>query len=322
MGGMHATDPAPPTLLLVEDDPIVRAFLADNLTADGYAVLVADTLADGLRALEYRKPDAAIVDVGLPDGSGLDLVTRVRAAGRVATRLDPGLPLVVLSGRAGELDRIRSFDKGADDFVSKPFSYGELRRRVEALLRRAGERRSSGLLRVGALEVDPVGRDVRLDGERVVVSAKEFALLLALAAEPSRVFTKEELLRDVWGFRAMGTTRTLDSHACRLRRKLGGALRGQRVGRRLPAGRRPGAGARGMTGLLATLVVIGLRPGPPAPLPGARRAGRARAARAAERGAAGGRRAGAERPRDGDRARAAAGGAGGRRPGGRAARAP
>ena len=172
MGGMHATDPAPPTLLLVEDDPIVRAFLADNLTADGYAVLVADTLADGLRALEYRKPDAAIVDVGLPDGSGLDLVTRVRAAGRVATRLDPGLPLVVLSGRAGELDRIRSFDKGADDFVSKPFSYGELRRRVEALLRRAGERRSSGLLRVGALEVDPVGREVRLDGERVVVSAE------------------------------------------------------------------------------------------------------------------------------------------------------
>jgi DNA-binding response OmpR family regulator len=222
MGGMHATDPAPPTLLLVEDDPVTRSFLADNLIADGFAVLVADTLADGLRALEYRKPDLAIVDVGLPDGSGLDLVTRVRAAGRVATRLDPALPLVVLSGRAGELDRIRSFDKGADDFVSKPFSYGELRRRVEALLRRSGERRASGLLRVGALEVDPTSREVRLDGERVPVSAKEFALLLALAAEPSRVFTKEELLRDVWGFRSMGNTRTLDSHACRLRRKLGG----------------------------------------------------------------------------------------------------
>jgi DNA-binding response OmpR family regulator len=218
---MDATDPATPTLLLVEDDPIVRAFLADNLTADGFRVLVADTLADGLRALEYRNPDLAIVDVGLPDGSGLDLVTRVRAAGRVATRLDPSLPLVVLSGRAGEVDRIRSFDKGADDFVSKPFSYGELRRRIEALLRRARERRGSGLLRVGGLEIDPASREVRLDGERVAVSAKEFALLLALAAEPSRVFTKEELLRDVWGFRSMGATRTLDSHACRLRRKLG-----------------------------------------------------------------------------------------------------
>ena len=214
------------TLLLVEDDPIVRTFLADNLTADGFAVLVADTLRDGLRVLEYDKPDLAIVDVVLPDGSGLELVSRVRAAGRVGTRLDPALPLVILSGRTAELDRIRGFDRGCDDFVPKPFSYGELRRRIEALLRRSAQRRSRGRLRVGALEVDPVGRDVRLHGKRVAVSAKEYALLLALAAEPVRTFTKEELLRDVWGFRSMGSTRTLDSHACRLRNKL--AARGDR----------------------------------------------------------------------------------------------
>ncbi len=218
---MHASDPGPPTLLLIEDDPIVRAFLADNLTADGFSVMVADTLADGLRALEFATPDAAIVDVGLPDGSGLDLIARVRAADRVATRLDPALPLIVLSGRAGELDRIRSFDRGADDFIPKPFSYGELRRRVEALLRRTRERRFSGRLRVGALEIDPASREVRLSGADVPVSQKEFALLLALAAEPTRVFTKEELLRDVWGFLSRGNTRTLDSHACRLRHKLG-----------------------------------------------------------------------------------------------------
>jgi DNA-binding response OmpR family regulator len=215
---MTASDP--PTVLLVEDDPIVRTFLADNLTADGFTVLVADSLADGMRVLEYAGPDLAVVDIALPDGTGLDLVSAVRAADRVATRLDPALPLIVLSGRCEELDRVRSFDRGCDDFVAKPFSYGELRRRIEALLRRSRDRRRSGVLRAGELELDPVSREVRLRGRRVRVSAKEFALLLALAAEPTRVFTKEELLRDVWGFRAMGRTRTLDSHASRLRRKI------------------------------------------------------------------------------------------------------
>src|SRR3954447_25467323 len=217
---MTASDP-PPTVLLVEDDPVVRTFLADNLTADGFSVLVADSLADGLRVLEYAGPDLAVVDVALPDGTGLDLVSAVRSADRVATRLDPALPLIVLSGRCEELDRVRSFDKGCDDFVAKPFSYGELRRRIEALLRRSRDRRRTGVLRAGDLELDPVSREVRLRGRRVRVSAKEFALLLTLAAEPTRVFTKEELLRDVWGYRSMGRTRTLDSHACRLRTKLG-----------------------------------------------------------------------------------------------------
>ena len=217
---MPAADRDPATLLLVEDDPVVRTFLADNLTADGYQVLVADCLRDGLRVLEYKRPDLALVDIGLPDGSGLDLIRRVRDADGVASRLDPSLPLVVLSGRAGELDRLRSFETGCDDFVSKPFSYGELRWRVEAVLRRTRERRRSGRLRVGDLEVDPASREVSVRGRRLALSQKEFALLLALAGDPTRVFTKEELLRDVWGFRAMGTTRTLDSHACRLRHKL------------------------------------------------------------------------------------------------------
>jgi DNA-binding response OmpR family regulator len=211
----------PATLLLVEDDPVVRTFLADNLTADGFQVLLADCLRDGLRLLEYKRPDLAVVDVGLPDGSGLDLIRTVRAADGVASRLDPFVPLLILSGRAAELDRLRGFEVGCDDFLPKPFSYGELRLRVQAVLRRTQERRGRGRLRVGALEVDPASREVRVHGRRVALSQKEFALLLALAAEPTRVFTKEELLRDVWGFRSMGTTRTLDSHACRLRHKLG-----------------------------------------------------------------------------------------------------
>ena len=217
---MTAPDPA---ILLVEDDPLVRGFLADNLIADGFAVTAADTLAEAQRRLELAPPDVAIVDVGLPDGSGLELVSRLRAAGRAASRTDPGLPVLVLSGRGEEIDRIRGFDRGADDYVVKPFSYPELRRRVEALLRRSRERVPGGVVRVGELEIDPVSRDVRVGGTHAALSQKEFALLLALAAHPQRVFTKEELLRDVWGYRSMGRTRTLDSHACRLRHKLGAA---------------------------------------------------------------------------------------------------
>ena len=103
----------------------------------------------------------------------------------------------------------------------KPFSYGELRLRIAALLRRTRERRGRGRLSVGALELDPAAREVRLRGRRIDLSQKEFSLLRALMVEPTRVMTKEELLRDVWGFRSLGTTRTLDSHACRLRHKLG-----------------------------------------------------------------------------------------------------
>jgi DNA-binding response OmpR family regulator len=216
----------PTAILVVEDDVPTRTFLADNLTADGYDVLVAGTLRDALRVLEYHRVDLAVVDLGLPDGSGLELLRKVREAGGPGARLDARLPLIVLSGRAGETDRVRGFEWGCDDFLAKPFSYGELRLRVAALLRRSRERPSEGRLRVGELELDPVAREVRLRGARVALSQKEFALLRQLAAEPTRVFTKAELLRDVWGFRALGATRTLDSHACRLRQKL--CVRGDR----------------------------------------------------------------------------------------------
>src|SRR5918999_2190829 len=122
-----------PTLLVVEDDPVLSTFLADNLTADGFELVLADSLRDGLRELEFKRPDLAIVDLGLPDGSGLDLIARVREADGVASRLDPSVPLVVLSGRTTELDRVRGFERGADDFVIKPFSYPELRLRLHAM---------------------------------------------------------------------------------------------------------------------------------------------------------------------------------------------
>jgi DNA-binding response OmpR family regulator len=209
------------TILVLEDDAPTRTFLADNLTADGYELLVAESARDGLRQLETKFPDLAVIDLGLPDGSGLDVVARVRASDGVASRIDPAIPIVVVTGRADELDRLRGFARGCDDYVCKPFSYPELRARVEALLRRAELRRRPARLRVGDLEVDSAARVVRLRGAPLTLSQKEFALVRTLASDPTRVFTKEELLRTIWGFRTLGSTRTLDSHACRLRHKLG-----------------------------------------------------------------------------------------------------
>lgn len=213
-------DQTPATILIVEDHRATRTFLADNLAADGYEIIEADCAGEAQRLIENRFPDLAIVDLGLPDRDGLDLLRHVRASDRVAGRIDPDLPLLVLSGRAGELERLRGFERGADDYVIKPFSYPELHARVMALLRRNRRRPGSGRLRIGTLELDPLAREVWVSGEQLALSKKEYGLLRALASEPTRVFTREELLRGVWGFRTLGTTRTLDSHACRLRNKL------------------------------------------------------------------------------------------------------
>jgi DNA-binding response OmpR family regulator len=211
---------SPATILVVEDHHTTRTFLADNLSADGYEVIEAEGVADGRQLLERAFPDLAIIDLGLPDGDGLELLAHVRAADRIAGRLDPELPLLVLSGRVSELERLRGFDRGCDDYMIKPYSYHELSVRVRALLRRTRRRPAAGRQRIGALELDPTSRQVWVRGEPVSLSKKEYALLRALAGEPTRVFTREELLRGVWGFVAMGQTRTLDSHAFRLRHKL------------------------------------------------------------------------------------------------------
>jgi DNA-binding response OmpR family regulator len=129
----------------------------------------------------------------------------------------------VLTAHADELARVRYFERGGDDVVAKPFSYAELRARIRALLRRAYERPAPSRIRVGALTIDRCARRVHVADMPVELSKMEFALLAHLASEPARVWTKEELLRDVWGFRSMGRTRTLDSHACRLRNKLASA---------------------------------------------------------------------------------------------------
>jgi DNA-binding response OmpR family regulator len=207
------------TVLVCEDDDPTRELLCDHLTADRYRVLPAPSASDALRLCGYNHPDLMLLDLGLPDAAGIDVLRRIRAADGAADRFDPELPVIVLSGRTSEADRLRGFEAGADDYLGKPFHYPELLARVTAVLRRRLGRRR-GPIRVGELVVDPVTRRVRVGGRQVELANKEFALLSALASEPQRVFTKQELLRDVWGFRAMGRTRTLDSHASRLRRKL------------------------------------------------------------------------------------------------------
>jgi DNA-binding response OmpR family regulator len=212
-------------VLVIEDDAATAAFLADNLAADGYQVVVAATYAEALRAVEVRRPDVVLLDVMLGNDSGLDLLDVVRAADGLVARVDRDVPVIVLSGRASEVERLRGFRRGADDYVTKPFSYPELVARIDAVLRRARARVNRGTIRVAELEIDPVGRTVTLAGEPVHVSVREFDLLYALARNPTRVYTKPDLLRDVWGYATVGASRTIDTHVCRLRRKLAAGRR-------------------------------------------------------------------------------------------------
>jgi DNA-binding response OmpR family regulator len=207
------------TVVVCEDDEVTRELLIDNLEADRYRALGAPSAADALRLCRYQAPDLLLLDLALPDAGGLDVLRRIRASDGPAAEFDPGLPVIVLSGRGADADRVRGLSEGADDYLVKPFHYPELLARIRNVLGRRGAARN-GPIRIGPLSVDTATREVRVGEREVQLANKEFELLRALAAEPTRVFGKDELLRDVWGFRSEARTRTLDSHASRLRRKL------------------------------------------------------------------------------------------------------
>jgi DNA-binding response OmpR family regulator len=205
--------------VVCEDDDVTRELLVENLEADRFEVIAAPTAAEALHACRYSQPDVLLLDLALPDAAGLDVLRRLRDSEGPAAEFDPHLGIIVVTGRGADDDRVRGLVEGADDYLVKPFHYPELLERIRRLLRRRGSS-GSGPVRVGQLTVDAATREVKVGGRVVRLANKEFELLRALAGEPSRVFTKSELLRDVWGYQCDGRTRTLDSHASRLRRKL------------------------------------------------------------------------------------------------------
>ena len=207
------------SVVVCEDDATTLELLCDHLVADRFEVLPAPSASDALRLCRYKQPDLMLLDLTLPDAAGLDVLQEIREADGIASRFDPGLPVIVLSGRGSDHDRVRGLEFGADDYLVKPFHYPELRARIAAVLRRRAERRE-GPLRVGELVVDPARRRTWVGQRAVELSNKEFSLLRVLASDPHRVFSKRELLGEVWGYRTPAKTRTLDSHASRLRRKL------------------------------------------------------------------------------------------------------
>jgi DNA-binding response OmpR family regulator len=205
------------SILLVEADTATAAFLCDQLTADDYAPAVVSSVEGARQSAAELVPGLLLLGEPAEPHGALALLAEVRA-GRWP--FDPWLPALVLSASVQEIDVLRAFRYGADDVVSKAAGYPELRARIAALLRRSAEHRAGRIVRVAGLEIDTRARSVRLEGEPVALTQREYSLLVHLAADPERVFTKDELLNAVWGHRSFAATRTLDSHACRLREKL------------------------------------------------------------------------------------------------------
>src|ERR671915_253732 len=191
-------------LLLAEPEPATRGFLERHLRQDGFEVVEARD-GDALELLELTRPDLVLA----ADSLAAELCRRAA-----------NVPIIVLgSADSDPVDRVRAFDGGCDDYVPRPFHYEELLARIRAVLRRVAPPADEGIT-VGDLQIDRAARRVTVGETPVVLAAKEYELLVKLAERPTRVHTKEELLREVWGFRSLGRTRTLDSHASRLRRKL------------------------------------------------------------------------------------------------------
>jgi DNA-binding response OmpR family regulator len=204
-------------LLVAEAEPETRDYLERQLAEDGFEVVGAAATSETLDLAERAKPD--LVLLGMADGSGLELCRRLRE-GEPGRSWNRDVPVIVLGQeRADAVDRVRAFARGCDDYVVRPFAYDELVARIRAVLRRSGPLPHERL-EAGEIVVDRVARVVTVRGRTVALATKEYELLVKLASDPTRVFTKEQLLRDVWDFRSLGRTRTVDSHASRLRRKL------------------------------------------------------------------------------------------------------
>ncbi len=202
-------------VLVIEDDAAILRGLADNLSFESYEVLTASDGESGLRLLREQKPDVVILDLMLPRLNGYEVCRKARAEGL-------SMPIVMLTARGDESDRIVGLDLGADDYMTKPFSVRELLARIRALLRRAHPAASSGpdVLRFGSFVVDFKRYEATRDGAPLEMTRKEFGVLRLLAGRAGEVVTRDELLNEVWGYEALPTTRTVDNHIASLRAKL------------------------------------------------------------------------------------------------------
>jgi two-component system KDP operon response regulator KdpE len=204
-------------LLLVEDDDLMRGTIAANLIAHGYRIVEAPDVAEAIRRWDAERPDVVLLDLGLPDGDGTTIIRRVR---REATT-----PILVLSARGSEPDKVAALEAGADDYVTKPFGLGELRARVAALLRRtagaAADR--SGAIHHGRLTIDVSRRIATVDEEALELTPREYELLRTMLSQPGRLLTKARLLRAVWGTAYADEGHYLHVYISRLRRKLAAA---------------------------------------------------------------------------------------------------
>jgi len=202
---------AKPSVLVVEDDPSISLGLRINLEAEGYEVRMAEDGARALDEIRERAPSLVILDVMLPKMNGFEVLQTVRSEGFA-------MPIIVLSARTGEMDKVTGLELGAEDYVAKPFSLAELLARVRAALRRGVA--PAAAISFGDVRVDPAARSVHKNGTAVDITATEFDVLLCLVRARGRVLTRDEIFRSVWGPNHHGTPRTIDNFLQQLRTKL------------------------------------------------------------------------------------------------------
>jgi two-component system, OmpR family, response regulator RegX3 len=200
-------------VLLVEDDDAIASPLVRGLERDGFAVAHAETGADARRAIAAAPPDVVLLDLGLPDVDGFELCRELRH--------DSGVPIIVVTARGEEVDRVVGLELGADDYVVKPFGFRELVARIRAVARRGTGRAGDGTPTIGPLAVDRRTRRALVDGQALALTPKEFDLLALLADDPGAVCRRQRILDEVWDPHWYGPTKTLDVHVASLRRKLG-----------------------------------------------------------------------------------------------------
>ena len=202
-----------PNVLVVDDEPAILRFLKPALTAGGYEVATASSMTEAVKAIAARPPDIVVLDLGLPDGDGKQVIQTVRAWSDV--------PIIVLSAREREAEKIEAFDLGADDYVNKPFGVGELMARMRAALRhRSQQVPQAPILRIGELEIDHAQHRVTLHGQETKLTRKEFELLFFLARNAGKVITHKQILNAVWGPAHTEDTQYLRVYIRHLRQKI------------------------------------------------------------------------------------------------------